>query len=272
LENLGSDCDNLQSKKRDPVPETISRTCSQVLHRLSFICLFSRRATRLSLVLAVTGSTMGGFGPPRDSPMASEAPFRVALLSIFGLTVAIVGYWRWQAATSGERISRKDEGILLGVSLRLAGLGLWVATLAYLIDPESVGWAQLPIPTGARWLGGALGGLFIGLISWTLANLGKNLTDTVVTRTGATLITSGPYRLVRHPFYVSVGLLILAVTLLTANWFIGLSGLAVVILLVVRTPKEEQKLIERFGDQYRAYIETTGKFWPKPKRTTFSPK
>jgi len=35
---------------------------------------------------------------------------------------------------------------------------------------------------------------------WTLSNLGKNLTDTVVTRAGATLVTTGPYRLVRLSF------------------------------------------------------------------------
>ncbi len=98
--------------------------------------------------------------------------------------------------------------------------------------------------------------------------MGKNLTDTVHVRADATLVTSGPYRWVRHPYYVSTALLIASVTLLTANWFIGLSGLVCLALLVLRTPKEEQKLIERFGDDYRRYMETTGRFLPRwmPRR------
>ena len=58
---------------------------------------------------------------------------------------------------------------------------------------------------------------------WTLSSLGTNLTDTVVTRAEATLVTHGPYRWVRHPYYVTAALLMGSVTLLTANWLIGAS-------------------------------------------------
>jgi protein-S-isoprenylcysteine O-methyltransferase Ste14 len=194
--------------------------------------------------------------------MASDAPFRWTLLTMLLVTVAVVGYHRWLAAQSHERISRKDEGLLLAVSLRLAGACLWVTTLVFLINPEWTAWASLPLPDGLRWLGALLGALGCALMIWTLPNLGKNLTDTVMTRTDATLVITGPYRWVRHPFYVTVALLMPAALLLSANWFIGLSGLVVLALLVVRTGKEEQKLIERFGDDYRAYMARTGQFWP----------
>jgi protein-S-isoprenylcysteine O-methyltransferase Ste14 len=55
----------------------------------------------------------------------------------------------------------------------------------------------------------------------------------------------------------------LSVTLLTANWLIGLSGLLVLILLAIRTPKEEQMLTERFGQQYRDYMQRTGRYFPR---------
>jgi len=99
-----------------------------------------------------------------------------------------------------------------------------------------------------------------------MSSLGKNLTDTVVTRAGATLVTHGPYRWVRHPFYVTAAILIFSVTLLTANWLIGLSGLTVMVLLVVRTAKEEQMLTDRFGEEYRQYISKTGRFFPRLSR------
>jgi protein-S-isoprenylcysteine O-methyltransferase Ste14 len=195
--------------------------------------------------------------------MPSDDPFRIALLTIFGFILVVGVYHRWQAAKSGDRISRKEEGLLLAVSLRLAGVCVWVVTLAYLIDPAWMQWAQLPLPLWLRWLGAVFGVLGFVLMFWTLVNLGKNLTDTVVTRANATLVTTGPYRWIRHPFYVTVILLVVAVTLLTANWFIGLCGLVVFISQVTRTPNEERKLIEKFGDQYRSYMARTGRFWPK---------
>jgi protein-S-isoprenylcysteine O-methyltransferase Ste14 len=52
--------------------------------------------------------------------------------------------------------------------------------------------------------------------------------------------------------------------LLTANWFIGLSWLAVLTLVVVRrVPREEAAMISHFGDAYREYASRTGRFLPR---------
>ncbi len=52
----------------------------------------------------------------------------------------------------------------------------------------------------------------------TLRSLGKNLTDTVVTRRAHTLVTSAPYRWVRHPFYDALALAVLAVGPRFESW------------------------------------------------------
>jgi protein-S-isoprenylcysteine O-methyltransferase Ste14 len=101
-----------------------------------------------------------------------------------------------------------------------------------------------------------------GLLVWTLRSLGKNLPDTVVTRREHTLVTSGPYRWVRHPFYDALALAVLANSLAAANWFLFLSGGLLVVLIIVRTRTEEEKLLARFGESYRAYMERTGRFLP----------
>lgn len=55
----------------------------------------------------------------------------------------------------------------------------------------------------------------------------------------------------------------IALSLLTANWiFVALAGLTM-IGLIIRVPKEEQMMIEAFGDEYKAYMQHTGKFFPK---------
>jgi protein-S-isoprenylcysteine O-methyltransferase Ste14 len=195
--------------------------------------------------------------------MSPDMPYRMAVVLLFAGAITITAYHRLQAARSGERFDRRQEGLLLAVVLRLAGLSLFATTLLFLVRPSAVEFSSLPLAAWVRWSGAGFGAGGVVLLYATLTNLGKNLTDTVDLRDAATLVTTGPYRWVRHPFYVSAALLILGVSLLAANWLIALCGAVVLMMLGLRTPKEEAKLIERFGNDYRAYMVTTGRFFPK---------
>lgn len=68
-----------------------------------------------------------------------------------------------------------------------------------------------------------------------------------------------------HPLYTVGTMLFGSLSLLAANWFMGLASLVGLVMLMVRSQKEEQKLIERFGDEYREYMKRTGRLLPKPK-------
>jgi protein-S-isoprenylcysteine O-methyltransferase Ste14 len=203
--------------------------------------------------------------------MHPETPFRMALAVVIVLTMSVTAYYRLQAASSGDKISHKEEGYAFAAVLRLAGLALWVSVFGYLFFPAHFRWAALPLPEWLRWLAVAAGALCSLLMYWTLSSLGRNLTDTVVTRANAHLVTHGPYHWVRHPFYVTVALLMICTTLLTASWLIGLTSLAVLTLLAIRTPKEEQMLIQRFGQPYRDYMARTGRFLPGWRPTSSLP-
>jgi protein-S-isoprenylcysteine O-methyltransferase Ste14 len=104
------------------------------------------------------------------------------------------------------------------------------------------------------------------LLFWTFHSLGTNLTDTVVTRRAHALVTRGPYRWVRHPFYLVGFLWGLSLSLLSANWLLALLAAAVLGIMVARTGVEERNLEARFGDEYRAYAGRTGKFFPRLRR------
>ena len=195
--------------------------------------------------------------------MHAETPFRIALAVIIVLTASVALRHRLKSAKSGDKISHKDEGYLFAAVLRLAGLCLWISTLTYLIVPAWIQWASFPLPDWLRWCGAISGLISSCLMCWTLSSLGTNLTDTVVVRKEATLVTNGPYRWVRHPYYVTAALVMASATLLSANWLIGVSSVLVLALLAVRTPKEEQRLIERFGDEYQQYMKKTGRFIPR---------
>jgi protein-S-isoprenylcysteine O-methyltransferase Ste14 len=103
----------------------------------------------------------------------------------------------------------------------------------------------------------------LALLAWTLRGLGRNLTDTVVTRRAATLVTHGAYRWVRHPFYLCMALVIFGNALMAANWFMLAAGAVVLSFIAVRTKTEEEKLVARFGDDYRSYMRRTGRFVPR---------
>jgi len=55
----------------------------------------------------------------------------------------------------------------------------------------------------------------------------------------------------------------IALSLLTANWIFVAMCLLSIIGTVARVPKEEQMMIEAFGDGYREYMKRTGRFFPK---------
>jgi protein-S-isoprenylcysteine O-methyltransferase Ste14 len=85
----------------------------------------------------------------------------------------------------------------------------------------------------------------------------------VAIRQQHTLITNGPYRWVRHPFYTVTSLTFAGFVLLTATWSAALALALFWLYLWRRTPLEEAKLVERFGDEYRAYMARTGRFLPR---------
>ena len=148
-------------------------------------------------------------------------------------------------------------------TLRPVGAMMWLGVIAYMINPAWMAWSSMPLAAWLRWTGVAMCAIGGGLMIWTFRRLGKNLTDTVVTRRDHTLVTSGPYRWVRHPFYVSGTLFAFGTALVAANWFLFVCGVLFIVLIVIRTRTEEEKLLLRFGESYRSYIERTGRFVPR---------
>ena len=194
--------------------------------------------------------------------MSDDQLFRLILLAGFVIFMPIGIYHRLKART-GEKLDRRQEGVFILVTLRLVGVAGMAGLIAYLINPACMAWAAVPLPIGLRWTGVGLA-LIAGLVVvWMFRTLGRNLTDTVVTRKQHTLVTKGPYRWVRHPLYTLAVLLGVANSLAAANWFFFVAGCLVFMLLAIRTRKEEENLIARFGDDYRNYMRRTGRFVPR---------
>ncbi len=195
--------------------------------------------------------------------MEEDQTFRVILLICLVVFLPIVIYRRLKSRATRERLDRRQEGVLMLLSLRLCGLLTWIGLFAWLMNAAWISRFSMPLPIWLRWVGVGMLPVFVMLFSWVFGSLGKNLTDTVVTRAEHTLVTIGPYRWVRHPFYSAALLFVVAASLVSANWYLAAAGGVVWVLLAIRTRTEEAKLIERFGDEYLAYIQRTGKFLPR---------
>jgi protein-S-isoprenylcysteine O-methyltransferase Ste14 len=195
--------------------------------------------------------------------MADDQTFRLILALGMAAFLPVAVYHRVRSQSSGESLDRSQEGLFILLTLRPCGLAAMGGLVAFLLNPSWMSWASVPLPVSLRWAGVAIGVPTVALGIWTFRSIGRNITDTVVTRREHTLVTSGPYRLVRHPFYVTTALGLLANSLTTANWFIALAGAAALALIVIRTTTEEAKLVERFGDDYRRYMARTGRFFPR---------
>ena len=197
--------------------------------------------------------------------MNDDQVFRVVL--IFGalILMPIMVFHRVKSQATREPLDRWQEGWFILFTLRPIGVAGMLGLLVFMINPAWMAWSSVPLPAWLRWSGVGLGVLAGGLFVNTLRNLGPNLTDTVVTRREHTLVMTGPYRWVRHPFYDAAGLAVLANSLTSANWFLLLTGGLAFILMVVRARTEEEHLLARFGDSYRAYVASTGRFVPRTR-------
>ena len=196
--------------------------------------------------------------------MADDQVFRFIMIAGFLFVLPVGLYHRIRSQASGEKLDRRQEGWFILATLRPLGLVRVAGVIAFLIDPAWMAWSAVPLPVPLRWAGIGLGVATAALLIWAFRTLGPdNLTDTVVTRKNAFLVTSGPYAWVRHPLYTATAMAVVADSLAVANWFLAVTGPLVFALLVIRTGTEETKLIERFGQDYRSYMAGTGRFLPK---------
>lgn len=156
--------------------------------------------------------------------------------------------------------SRRDvrELTLLGISL--TGLGIIPIVYVFTGFPAFADRTFVPV---LAWIGvvPALGSLWL---FWrTHVQLGRNWSVSLEVREKHQLIADGVYRYLRHPMYSAFFLWALAQILLLPNWVAGFSGIVGFgILYSFRVGREEQLMLEAFGDEYRAYMRRTSRIIP----------
>ena len=152
-----------------------------------------------------------------------------------------------------------SNGQLFGIG----SVGVAVTVLIWILALYLESW--LGIPTFSmgivfRW---ALFGLFSAdaliTVLWSLITLSS-------TERGKRLVKTGPYRLIRHPFYSAI---IWSGTGMVAMWFkswtVVFSVIVVNLFWTWHIQRQERYMLEKFGEEYREYMGNTGQFFPRFK-------
>ncbi len=190
--------------------------------------------------------------------------FRWIVLAIAAAAVSISAFYRWRAYRGGRRIARRMEGPAFVAFRLLIALPLYGSLVAYVAHPAWLAWASFPLPDALRWAAAAIAAAALPAIAWTLRALGGNVSETVLTREGQTLVAHGPYAWVRHPLYATGLTLFFALAVTAANaWLLALSAAALGAIRWIVIPREERELEARFGAAYSAYAARTGRLWPR---------
>jgi protein-S-isoprenylcysteine O-methyltransferase Ste14 len=176
---------------------------------------------------------------------------------IFEVGLLVRDRRRSQGSTAGDRGTRQLNFLLIIAAVVFADvLRPLTSTHSPLRIPGGPGGWTVIAGTIIVWLG-----LFIRI--WAVVALGQNFRTTVEVDPGQAVVSSGPYRQIRHPSYTGLMLIVIGVGLAAGNWV----ALAVCILLpgtamLRRIRVEEAELTRVLGEPYLAYRNHTKRLIP----------
>lgn len=118
-----------------------------------------------------------------------------------------------------------------------------------------------------KWVAGLDAGLFVlGLVLrfYSIIHLGRFFTVNVAIAADHRLVTTGPYRFVRHPSYTGAMLAAFGFALSFQNW----ASLLIIfipccVVMRWRIYVEERALLDAFGEEYRSYMRRTKRLLPR---------
>jgi protein-S-isoprenylcysteine O-methyltransferase Ste14 len=201
--------------------------------------------------------------------MTQQILFFIAFLILLAGLLSMRFYFMYKVRRSGGRLTpdkgavEREGGRGIFIIRVIVFLLLIILLVMYITGMAWIDIFSFPLPAWLRWLGFGLGLLSLTFWTWTQVVLDTQWSAQLQLRTEHQLITSGPYALIRHPLYLGMFGWAIALGLLTANWIFVAMAVLSIAGTIVRIPKEEQMMLEAFGDEYKVYKLRTGRFLPK---------
>ncbi|MFI5270567.1 MAG: methyltransferase family protein [Candidatus Saccharimonadales bacterium] len=163
--------------------------------------------------------------------------------------IAFLAYWIMMAAKAGKPMQpREPKGVLIRV--------LIIALVLIILRIAPKGWLQAHNNPYLQLIGLALFILGLLIAIWARVSMGDSWGFPADKQKGTKLITTGPYKFIRHPIYAGVLLAMLGTGIgLTSTWIIIF--LAFGFYFVWSAIYEEKYLIKQFPTTYPNYVKKT---------------
>jgi protein-S-isoprenylcysteine O-methyltransferase Ste14 len=144
----------------------------------------------------------------------------------------------------------------------ISELGLIVGAIYVFTD--WLAFANFPIPGWWGWMGIPIYAVGLWMLWRAHQDLDRSWSPHVEIRREQKLITDGVYQRIRHPMYAGYILVGIGQMALLANWIAGPAFLVLFSLVYFqRVTREEEMMLEKFGEDYRSYMQRTGRLLPR---------
>lgn len=176
------------------------------------------------------------------------------------IIAANVSLWLFQPAVSAketaEHKSNDGYSVILIIAMSLISTIIPILDWSYFSGASHSNTAATVVGFIVLWTG-------VLLRNYSIKLLGKHFTPTIQLQKNHLLITSGPYKVIRHPSYLGALLAIVGIAIFL-NSLIGVIAaiVAMMIAYTVRISAEERVLSGLFGEVYTDYQKSTKKLIP----------
>ncbi len=193
--------------------------------------------------------------------MTQEYSYKIIYGTLFLIFILIRIPWTREIK---KNVNKRKKGVIREKFLTaMVAVGTMIVPLVWIFSGLFQG-AAMDLPPVVRISGIITAILSMWLFHEVHKTLGKNWSPILEIREGHTLIKQGPYKKIRHPMYTQIWIWVIAQFLIASNWIVGAAGLIPwSFLYFIRVPKEEKMMQEEFGEEYLAYMEQTGRIFPK---------
>ena len=199
--------------------------------------------------------------------MTPEIVYRIIMVLAFIAMFGIRIYFQSRVLHENREIEIMENKLSLAAG-SIAALTTLTFGAEYIFFPGVFSFTYiLDYPDWLRWLGVLFLMMGIALLGMAHYHLDKSFFSLVVSKEGHQLVTSGPYRWIRHPIYTAYLMNYVAGGLLASNLVLTFIPLIFFSLMIInRIPREEAVMREEFGQDYLDLEERTGRLLPKLNR------
>ncbi len=165
-------------------------------------------------------------------------------------------YWAVSAIFAKKAVTKRDWRIAI-----LWRVVLIAAVIVFVASDKSGAIAFFDAVLSSAYASPIVGSILtvIGVIGalWSRTVLGRNWSGYATYKEGHELVTSGPYRIVRHPMYLSIILMLIGTIVYYGSLLILVALVGFTIMFVRRIHKEDAYMQQLFGKRFERYAQST---------------